>query len=276
MKNSHYTSHIFSLCALFVLGNAIILMPFYESGSFLSVLICAALSLLLILLINLLIKWGEKNKSVLYVVATVISIAAIYGAATTFFDYLKFLKSIQMPQTSGILLSSALLGLIMFFTLNSTSAIFKYSLLVAIIGVIMIAICFIVGIRNFEFVGFKTNLLKFNFSIGVFLRLFSALAVVPLLVWLKFKNTSAKPLFLGTAAGFFVLCLCIVQSVFTLRVANDISYPYLKAVGVISSSSLFTRLDGLVYFVFFVTAVVKITVCVKMVYLTAKNLKRSV
>lgn len=275
MKAQRYTPHIFSLCALLVFGNAAISMPFYEAGGFLFVIISAVLSSVLIFLINLLTKWGAKNKVVFYITAAIICAAAIYGAAIAFFDYIGFLTSVQMPHTNSILPTAVLLGVVVFLALNNITVIYKYSLFVSVIGGIMIAICFVGGIKNFDFTSFKISFSEHGFNIKDFLRCFSSLAVIPFFVSSEVKNAPAKPLFLGTAVGFFVLVLCLAQSIFTLGFANDISYPYLKAVSVISSGSLFTRLDGFVYFLFFITVLVKIAVCIKTVSLIIKRLKRT-
>lgn len=270
MESTHYTPHIFSFCALSVLGNAVISMPFYKRGGFLFVLISAVLSLVLILLTTLLTNQSSKSNAVFYVTATVVSAAAVYGAVITFSDYIRFLKTVQMPPTSVYLLSAVLVLVIVFFVLNSTSAIYKYSLLVSVIGATMIVICFVGGIKNFDFSGFKESFLNPNFNIKDFLRCFSSLAVIPFFVSLKLKKSYTNPLVLGTAAGFFVLALCLAQSVFTLGFASNIPYPYLNAVSVISSGSLFTRLDGFAYFIFFAAAIIKIVLCIKAVCLTAK------
>ena len=263
MKTRLYTPHIFSLCALSVLGNAIILMPFLKSGGLSSILISAVLTICIILLMTWLAKRWQKNKFIFFIVFVFIGIVAIYSAATTFLDYVGFLKSAQMPSASIYLLAAVLLGLIVVFVLSSTSAIYKYCLLVAIIGALMIAICFVGGIRNFDFSNFKESFLKPDFNIKDFLRFFSSLAVIPFFVSLKIKHFSAKPLVFGTTTGFLVLLLCLAQSVLTMSFLSDTAYPYLKAVGVISSGSLFTRLDGFVYFLFFITALTKIIVCIK-------------
>ncbi len=269
---TQYAPHIFSLCALSVLGNAVFLMPFYKSGGFLSVLISAILSLGLISMMTRLIKWGQNNKIIFFIVFMFIGATAIYGTVTTFLDYVGFLKSAQMPRASIYLLSSFLLGLIFIFVLSNTSAIYKYSLLVAVISAAMVIICFAGGIKSFDFSSFKKDFLKLSFNIKDFLQVFSSLAVIPFFVSLSSKNIPKKPLVLGALAGFLLLLLCLTQSVFTLGFADNISYPYLKAVGVISSGSLFTRLDGFVYFIFFITSLTKITVCVKTVCLTVSRL----
>lgn len=273
MKEKNYTPHIFSLCALLVLGNAVIIMPVYKNGGFLSAFLSVGLSFVLLFLTNLLIKLGSKNKPILYVATALICVAAIYSAIVTFVDYIGFLTLVQMPQTNGVLLSAVWLGVVIFLVVSDVTAIYKYSLFVLVIATIFLMICFIGGIKTFDFTFFKTNFLKINFSLSDFLRCFSSLSVIPLFVSDELKYTPAKAVFGGTATGFLTLILCFTQSVLTLGISNNIAYPYIKAVSVISSGSLFTRLDGLVYFVFFTAALTKITICIKTVMSAISRIK---
>lgn len=266
MTQKEYAPHIFSLCALSVLGNALISMPFYKNAGFFSLLISAIISLLLIILISAILKYEKNNKFIAFGVKFIVCATAIYGAAVTFFDYVRFLKSVQMPQTNVILLAVVLFGIVAFLLLCSFSAIFKYCLFVSVIAAVLIIICFVGGIRSFDFSMLKSDFLKFNFSLKDFLWCFSSLAVIPFFISLKLKSTPTKPMFLGTMAGFLILLLCLAQINLTLGATPDISYPYQKAVSVISTGSLFSRLDGFVYFLFFITAIVKIAICAKTFY----------
>lgn len=275
MTTKEYSPHIFSLCALSVLGNAIISMPFYKNGGFFSVLIYAVISCFFIPLISVVLKYVKKHKLLFCIVSVVSCGASIYGAAATFFDYIDFLKSAQMPQANVILLSAILLIVIIFFVSCSVSAILKYCLFVSVIVAVLLSLCFVGGTRNFDFLVLKTSFLKFDFSLNDFLRCFSSFLTVPFFMFLKLKSMPAKPMFFGTLSGFLVLFLCLLQSVLTLGLVPDIAYPYQKAVSIISSGSLFTRLDGLVYFIFFATSITKAAVCTKTVVLTTRSLKRA-
>lgn len=266
MTQNEYTPHIFSLCALSFLGNALITMPFYKNGGFFSLLISAIISLVLIAIISAILKHKQNNRLSVFVIKFIACVAALYSVTVTAFEYIGFLKFVQMPQTKVFLLSVILLGVVVFFAACSFSAIFKYCLFVSVIAATLIIICFVGGIRNFDYSIFQANFFIFNFSLKDFLRCFSSLAVIPFFIFLKLKSAPIKPVLSGTVVGFFVLFLCFFQSALTLGVMPDIVYPYQKAVSVISTSSLFSRLDGFVYFLFFITAIVKITICAKTFY----------
>ncbi len=262
MKTKQYSPHIFSLCALFVLGNAVISMPVSSSvGWFL--IFSIALSFVLMFFIKMLIILSAQSKIIFYITAIVVGISAIYGATTAFLDYIKFLKAVQMPQASMVLLSAVLLGVVIAFLSSRITAVYKYSLFVAVIGAVVIAICFLGAIKSFDFSLLKTIFKKPDFAVKDFLRWFSPVVVLPFLT--KCQGRSVKPIFSGVMLGFTALLLCLSQATLTLGNVADVAYPYLKAVGVISSGSLFTRLDGLVYFLFFVTSLIKMAICIKVV-----------
>lgn len=262
MKTRKCAPHISAFSAMFVLGNAVISMPLNTFNIYFLIL-SGIISLALIFIAKLLMNTGKKNKIMFYVISTFVSILALWGAATTFLDFINFLKSEQLPQISVVLLSVVLAGVIIVFVRSNNWAFYKYSLLTAIIGVISIAICFISGIKNFNFqlsgVIFSTSLS----SISSFVKFFLPTMLLPFFI--NTDKESTNTIFFGVAAGFLMLLVCMVQAALTLGGSTDMPYPYLKSISVISLGSLFTRLDGLVYFLFFVTALIKITICLKVI-----------
>ncbi len=263
----NYSAHIFCICALFVLGNAIIMLPFYNSG-IISLCICAVFSFSLLFLSFWLINLSKKNKIIFYIYNFFVCIAAIYAIITAFLDYLLFLNRVQMTRANIYLLAIVLLGFILFFALNSISAIYKYSLFTAIICILIIIICFFGGIKNFDFSAFKTINTPTQFEIKHFLP------IVVLPAFLRPKKRNIKYASLGVLTAYFVLMICFFQTIFTLGIDTATIYPYLKSVSVISSGSLFTRLDALIYFLFFICAVIKICVCIKSIFLIYKTKPR--
>lgn len=262
MQTKKCTPHILAFSAMFVLGNALISMSVNLLNIY-SLIFSGIVSLALIFAARLLINWGRKNKIISYILTAFVSVLAVWGAVTTFYDFINFLKSEQLPQAKIVLLSAVFIGVIVVFAKSSDLAFYKYSLLVAIIGGVFTAVCFIGGIRNFEFSLFKSIFATPHFSTAPFVKFF--LPIMLLHVFTHSGDKPTKPIAIGVVIGFFALFLCVIQVILTLGDTADISYPYLKAVSVISSGSLFTRLDGFVYFLFFVTALIKITVCIKAV-----------
>lgn len=257
---TNYKPHIFSLFALFMCGNAIITLPFFNTKSpFVTLFITAIISALLVVFSVEVIKFAQKNKFSFFALRIFIGLLAIFGAITTIFDYVSFVSKIQLPQANIILLVIAMIIITIFFALCSGSAFLKYCLFTGVFFVAIVVILFVCGIKHFDFSHVSTTS-DTNFAM-IFLRLFSGVSAPVLLMFLQNK-VYTKVMVSGAVFGFCLVFLCLAQSILTLG-ATPVSYPYIKAVSVISTGSLFTRLDGLVYFLFFVSAIVKITVCIK-------------
>lgn len=265
MKTQKYTPHIFALCALTVS------QPLYTTNNLWFVIISVILSSVILLLFCHLINLGAKNKTAFRVAVLFSCIAAIYGAITAFIDYIRFLKTVQLPQTNIILLAISFIAVIVVFAANENRAIYKYGLLVAVAVVIMTLICFIGGIKNFDFNLLEIEFTKPRFSFTTFVQGCAFVAAIPIFIFTQNQRLPTKTLLSGVWLGFASLALCTAQSVLTLGSAN-FDYPYLSAVSVISSGSLFTRLDGLVYFMFFAFATVRVTICIKVVINAVKHI----
>lgn len=272
MSIKGYNIHIFSMAALFTLGNAIITMPFYQTANPVYIFISTVFSLVLVLITALIIKTGSKNKVIFAFLSLLVGVTAIHGFLTALFDYINFIKTVQMPRTSVILITLALLFAVFIFALCSGSAIYKYCLLVATVCAVLVALNFFGGFKAFDYSQAKAIFKQPVFFTNDLFRYFSSLSTIILFVFFSRKKTAVKAVSFGVATGFFVLALCFTQSVFTLGLSHSAEYPYIRAISVISSGSLFTRLDGFVYFIFFATCFVKSGICVKTVILIFKNI----
>lgn len=276
MKTADYKPHVFALFALFVCGNAVITLPFFNaSNPLLCFFVTAVASIIFILFFYYIINLCFKFRIVFIVIGLAVSGLAIYSTVTTLYDYLGFVADIQLPQTSVVLLWLMALLTVTVFASSSNSAIYKYGLLVAIFSVGMIILMFLGQIKHFDISQIKSDLSKSDFFTTVpkmFLRYFSSLAVPVLFVALTNNKKVPTTIVYGAACGFLIIAVCLAQSVLTLG-ASPTLYPYIRAVSVISSGSLFTRYDGFVYFVFFACAITKAAVCVKTVILVIQSIK---
>lgn len=265
MKTQNFLPHIFALCALTVF------VPLGAATSVWSVLILTVLSLALLFVLCKLITESAGCKTAFYIAFFISCAAAVYGAVTTFFDYINFLKLVQLPQTSAVFSATVFSLLIIIFVANQRKAIYKYSLCVAIIATFILIICFLGGIKYFDFSHFKVMLKTSAATPAYYIRHLSVVAAIPLFVFADNKKLPQNTVLGGVVVGLLSLALCTLQSVLTLGGSNY-NYPYLYAVSVISSGSLFTRLDGFVYFLFFVFAVIRITICLKIVIFAVKHI----
>lgn len=254
-----YSAHLFSLCWLVILSG-VINSNLYHIG-FWSFLIGMLTAIAFLFLFKFLLNRKKNCAFLFYLAVFCVEITAILGAISSFLEFFCFLKTVLLPQGNSLLLFSALLLVVLFFATVPFDVLLKYSLLVAVFCAIIIVVCFFSGINNYDtdsFVAFFKPVFNPN---GIFLFL----QVLVLTVFLNDADLTIKPVFWGVVTGFAATFLCLIQTILTVGLNQDIPFPFLKAVGVISSGSLFTRFDGLVYFLFFAVSILKITVCVKAV-----------
>ena len=148
----------------------------------------------------------------------------------------------------------------MFFSSSKKIAVYKYGLFVFVISILIIAVCFASGIKVFTRQNATLYLSEHSFSVKDFFRFFSPVIVLPF--WFG-EEKSQKPVYWGVATAVLLILVTALQTALTIGQNSGVLYPYLKSVGVISSGSLFTRLDGLVWFLFFAVSIIKVTVCTK-------------
>ena len=278
MDKKAYNIHITAMTALFIMGNAILTPKISgPKNTFWALFISAVLTLLIITIVSKLLNFAflpaKKHKVCFYAIALLVGFLAAFGAFDTIRSYIGFLTNIQLPQTSPILICVALVIPVSALVICSNSALYKFCLLSSVISVFAIALVFIGGIKSFDFTLFKSDAVKtLNLSNGIleFLRLFLPVICISAFMVLTKENACAKQITIGASLGFFATAICLLQLVLTLGTSANQEYPYFKAMGIISSGSLFTRLDGFGFWLFFVCALVKSTVCIKIVWLIIK------
>ena len=264
MATKNYKPHIFALSALFTLGNTIITL----SG----LSVCVAILLPGVLIITALVSTGlknvaHKNPRAAFLINIMVGVAALYGAVTSILDYALFLKEQQSPQIAVWPMAIILTVVVVSFVACKKSAVYKYSLFVLFVVVAIIAFCFVSGIKNFDLdnieVFFNTDLSNAK----AYLRFLIPMFVLPFFIS---EEKCQKTVFLGVLSGFFILFAVTFQTLLTLGEAFDTPFAYLKTVSITSVGSLFTRLDGLVWFVFFVTAITRGIICTKIAVYSVK------
>ncbi|MBQ8267574.1 MAG: hypothetical protein IJZ21_04235 [Clostridia bacterium] len=285
MKKNNYKIHIMACVALFTAGNMIITQPFYNKSDFLPVFLLTVLFSLAFTFISIaVVSFAFKeNCSVFHkilqgIIGAMAVLAAIYGAFSTFFDYVTFVGKAQLPQMHTALIAAVMLGFVAVFIKTSHTSILKLGLFMATLSATVVVLLFTVSVKMLDFDAVSLNIsLSSNdlvLSFKCFLRYFSPALVTVLFVTLANGKAKTAEIFGGLGIGFIIILITAIQSIFILGNTGEYEFAYLDAVGAFSSGSLFSRLDGLVYFLFFATATVKIAVCVKTLPLIIKRLKR--
>lgn len=284
MEKYNYKSHILASVALLIMGNAVITLPFYKTENPLPVfLMSSVLTLVFVLLCvpatNFAFghKDGVLKKAVSGVVVALVILAAFYGAVSSAFDYVSFVKEIQMPKTSAVLTAVFLLAFCVIFIKCRDAAVLKLGLFLAVLSAAAVLLLFALSLGLFDFgeIKFNTNITGFDIktSLKYFFKYFSP--VLAATAFVALTNGKAKTLNIlgGTALGLLGILIVLIQSIVVLGAATDYNFSYFYAVSAFSSGNLFYRLGGIVYFVFFAATIIKIAVCIRTVILIIKKPK---
>ena len=87
-----------------------------------------------------------------------------------------------------------------------------------------------------------------------------------------------KTLTLGLSFGFFLLGIAILLSVmiFGAELSGRLDYPFFSAVSTVTIGKLFTRMDYLAYFIYFSSALIKITICLFVTFSSLKKIRQCI
>lgn len=264
MTVKNYNIHKLFLVAIGVLGNAIMVMPFLNvQNPVFCLLLCCVLTLAIALVALPIIKNARGVAA--FGLNTIIILISFYGAMSAFADYVKFLK--VMGQ-NVFLAAILLLVLVVSLTVCADSAYFKFNLLFGVITAALIALLFAVSAREYNLKNISLTPIKLEIksTLICFVKYFlPVLSAVALCSFSKYKLKTKTAVF-GVLLGFFLLALCLIQSVLMLGAAEQYDYTYLSAVGADSLGQLYIRQDGFVWFVFFTASVIKTSLCTKTVW----------
>ena len=275
------------LSALFVLGDAIIILPSKNGAyyTFYSFLLASVLSFAVYFvascICNKLIT--EKNNCLLGKTAEIFILisACVFSliiASNTFLVFLDFTSEIILKTISFPIIIIVFSATVLYFALKRQECILKFSLVffVAVLGFIIFF--FIAPMGNYEY----DNLaFKADFDWKIFLKSLKSFTKNPILSCLilpfyyrfalKERHISAH---LGVILGYFLLLIGILSPLllFGSELSAELSFPHFSAVSTITVGRLYTRLDGFLYLIYFITAITKINVCIFVITSCLKKL----
>lgn len=283
MMNSNYKLHITAFLFLFTIGNVIITLPFYNCENYFTTFLSVAIfSLMYVLLFTFVFnklmyqRDSQFKKSIYFILLTAVLFFAIYSVYTSVYDYVSFVKKVQMRDTNTLLITAVFVLTAVAFLKSKPDAMLKFCLIFSAVTAFLIILLFVLPIDRYDL---THNIFKTEFSKEIllrsekcFVRYFSSLAVAITFVFLNYKP-NCKNIFCGTAFGFVAIFIITVQTVMILGKNANYNFAYFYAVSVYSSGSLFSRVDGLVYLIFFVSALTKTAVCIKTFFMIINKLK---
>lgn len=287
MKEKNFSIHIIALTALFVLGNAVIYLPQKGAGeyTFLAFLAAAILNIIAISAVYPLAQVSFKSsdfKGIKRCFAVVIIIAVtIFSAfciADTFKSFIKFVSVVILPDTPIFFITVLFLAIVLFFISKRQEDLLKFSFLAFFITALLIVFFFFATVTNYNF----RNIFIFRLpKPKEFIEELMPYIKNPVLqsLLLPFFTVSAvgekhkKPLLSGMIVSLILLGICLLGPLllFGPFFAGDLPYPYASAVSTVTVGRLFSRMDGFSYFIYFATALIKITASA---FVIKKGLKR--
>ena len=287
-EKPQFKTHFACLAALFVLGSGVITLPTQNADRYTlyALLISVLFSFAIYYSFFALWKYCLKNrqntiiKVLLALVYLSVAIYSLFTFSHTFKIFARFAAHILLRDTS-YLTSAILLGLVVwFFASRKQVDMLKFSLVSLVAALPVIIFFFLAAINDykienifiFDFPEFK-NLFK---NLLPFLKEISFPLIILLPYCTAFNKNCIKSAAKGIGVGYFLSILCISSALmlFGPSFSARIEYPYTAAVSTVSVGRLFTRMDYFSYFIYFTSAIVKITVCIAAVRECLRQINR--
>ena len=291
-QNTRFFAHLNALWALFIIGSAVINLPFKNGNefTFLAFILAAVLGVVLYLIILPIAKtlfiteYGSGIKTgykiLLAVSYSAVAVFALICGADTFRVFVAFIKNFVLKNTPIFFISVIFLAVIIYFSTRRQEDILKF---------FMVAFVFVIMAVTFFFIAnsFKFNLRYiFVFELPNVKELITqakpyVLSVVipsilmPFYMACVLKKVKFSHAVCGYALGVAILGICVVSSclIFGTNLAGRLDYPYSSAISTVSIGRLYTRLDGFSYFIYFASSLAKIVVCVFVIRNCAEKIK---
>ena len=261
MEKADYGRHFFCLAALFALGESVIGLPYSDSGkySFLGFAFAVAASFAVLGISYFLLK----SKSV-----------------ASFTEFLRFVDKILLPDTPRFFIAVIFVLTCAYLTSRKNSVILKLSVIFFVLSAAGIILFFLLSVKDFNTEWFLINrfpglkaVLKETMPMAA--RVSLPFALIPFAAEFFINSKSKKYAFTGAAAGLGLLVLCFADCIFLFgpQLSARCDFPLAAAVSTVTVGPLFTRMDGLVYCIYFATALIKTAFCLKICFFSLSKLK---
>lgn len=273
--------HQIALAALFTVGNTLLRFPWAnaEAGVTVSFLLSGVVAPFAALALYAIARFVFRRQlhgnlprmGSAVVFALIAGSVALDCAARCTGDAVQFVKDLLLPVGTAIPFSVLFLSAGVLLARIPRSGMDLFALLGYVAVTVAVAVLFLRGAPQFraEYATFETPTPE---TVGKSLMLLlseSVLPVLPLAVYLALSapatrgNRVSPSLAVGVAAGFGLMFLCVLQTVLTFGVpyAATLSYPYLRAVRVVSVGQYAFRPELISYVLDYVATLVRTAVC---------------
>ncbi|MBE6780781.1 MAG: hypothetical protein E7545_07370 [Ruminococcaceae bacterium] len=260
-KLKPFSHHFVWLSCLFILGSGIINLPFAfaDKLTFLGFLIAFLIAIPLTFAV---IKLDFLRLPIL--------LLALYLAADALVIFLKFIEYTLLGSRQNFWILLLFILPLIYFCFRKPPEIFNFSLICGLLCGLLLIFFFFATFKDFNFKNIYIyslpNVKNLFYQTVPYIKTVT-LPIVVLTLFAKQNNIGTAVTLSGIFSGAALLVISILNSVllFGAEMAGELSYPYANAISTVTFGNLFSRLDGFSYFIYFVTAIIKITVCVEVV-----------
>ena len=266
-----YNKHLASLAAIFILGDAVIVLPTSNSGDYpLLGFFIGTLAAVLLYFVSLAVTNLFIGKSILLILA---GVYAFYNAGKVFIRYTDFADKILLPKTPEFLIAAVFIIAAVYLATRRQDVILKLSLISAVIAVMAILLFFMLSFKDFKAENIAVQ--SFPDFGGIikstkpfFLNISLPALLIPVYSRLFTEEKRICAPFAGLLSGLTLEAVCLLESLllFGAPLAERIEFPLAAAVSTVTVGQLFTRMDGIVYCLFFVLSLIKTAVCIKLAF----------
>lgn len=286
-EQTDYRKHCACLAAIFIIGDAVITLPdtYYGGASLPGFFIAAVLSVAVYFLSFFLCRTLPSGKifkkSLLAVLLSVSAVYAFKNGARCLLDFLKFAEKILLPDGGRFAVAFIFLFTVTVLSIKKIDVMLKLSLISAPFFLIAVIIFFLLTAKDFE----KENIILravptftelISGATPYFFRTALPAALIPPFFLLYNTKPRKSAGLAGLIAGLIITALILSDSVllFGPRMAARLPFPLAAAVSTVTVGPLFTRMDGIVYCLFFMSALIKTAFCAKLCYGSLKAIKK--
>lgn len=285
IRKVDYTMHSACLAAVVTIGDAIIYLPSEYRGEAMlpGFLIASAAAVLIFLASHFLCVYssgGAIYKKVLFtVLALILSVYALRSGAHCLLVFAGFADKILLPDGGKFIAAFIFLFTAAVLSLKNRIVLLKLSFIAAPLVAVSAVLFLLLTAKDLE---------ADNIAIGSFLHLkelyggaayfFSEISLPAALIPPYFVINEKKPRLsaglAGLCAGLVVTAAACTVSVllFGARMSARLPFPLAGAVSTVTVGPLFTRMDWIVYGVFFISAVIKAAFCSRLCFGLIKEL----
>ena len=188
-----------------------------------------------------------------------------------------FVFSYVLSGVPRLFVAFVFLAVVLCLAISKIKALYKLGVVTALISVCLIALLFILSINQFSLDNISLlSVPKFKDILSdsiIFIRR-SILPTLILLFWEENYDKKQNSVISGYILGLFLQLVAILNCllIFGSGLSSKLDYPYSEAISTVTAGNIFTRMDGFSYFVFFISCLIKITVCIKISFCCYKKL----